>query len=154
MNMSTSAIERLHRDLPTIRNVAGWSADHLAKLLEVSRVTVVNLENLDRKMSKIQYLAIRALLQDEIDTNQNSVLADVVTVLVDRDNVSETIKQNLRDQIERTAKSTGRKAGIAAVAKNVGPTIAKMKLSEIPDSTILRGQAKQDEILTRSAHKK
>ena len=49
MNMSADAVERLRRDLPTIRNVVGWSAERLAELLEVSRVTIVNLENTEKK---------------------------------------------------------------------------------------------------------
>ena len=158
MNMSADAVERLRRDLPTIRNVVGWSAERLAELLEVSRVTIVNLENTEKRMSKVQYLAIRALLQEEIETSHNSTLENVLTVLVDRDNVYEKMKQELRDQVDRVAKSVGRKAGSAAVAKNVAPivekTIGEMKLSEIPEETILRGQAIVDEILTRPIHKK
>ena len=153
MKLNGDAVERLRRDLPTIRNIVGWSAEHLAELLGVSRVTVVNLENTENKMSKIQYLAIRALLQDEIEANNNVTLKSVLTVLVDRDNVSEKLKQELRDQVERAAKSVGRKAGSAAVAKSVGPiverTIGEMKLSEIPEETILRGRAIVNEILTR-----
>lgn len=158
MKMDIETVERLRRDLPTIRNVVGWSAEHLAELLGVSRVTVVTLENTENKMSRIQYLAIRALLQDEIETNHNSTLKNVLTILVDRDNVPEKMKQELRDQVERAAKSIGRKAGSAAVAKNVGPvvekTIGEMKLSEIPEETILRGQAIVDEILTRPIRSK
>lgn len=158
MNTSTEAVERLRRDLPTIRNVVGWSAEHLAELLDVSRVTVVNLENTQKKMSKIQYLAIRALLQEEIVINHNSTLENVLAVLVDRDNVPEKMKQDLRDQVERVVKTVGRKAGSAAVAKNVAPivekTIGEMKLSEIPEEVILRGQAAVDEILTKPIRKK
>lgn len=158
MKMDSETVERLRRDLPTIRNVVGWSAEHLAELLCVSRVTVVTLENTENKMSRIQYLAIRALLQDEIETNHNSTLKNVLTILVDRDNVPEKMKQELRDQVGRAAKSIGRKAGSTAVAKNVGPvvekTIGEMKLSEIPEDTILRGQTIVDEILTRPIRSK
>ena len=153
MNLSNEAIERLHKDLPTIRKVVGWSAEHLAELLDVTRVTVVNLENTERKMSRIQYLAIRALLQEEIETNKNRILRAVLTILVDRDNVPEEMRQGLRGQIELAAKSVGRKAGSVAIAKSVGPvvekTIGEMKLNEIPEEVILRGQAALNEILTR-----
>ena len=69
-----------------------------------------------------------------------------------------TMLKELRDQVERAAKSIGRKAGSAAVAKNVQPvvekTLGEMKLSEIPEETILRGQAIVDEILTRPIRSK
>lgn len=157
MNTSFEAVERLHRDLPTIRNVAGWSAEHLAELLDVSRVTVVNLENTEKKMSKIQYLAIRALLQEEVKTNNNNTLKNVLDILVDRDNVSEKMKQGLRDQVEQVVKSVGRKAGSAAIAKNVVPvvekTIGEMKLSEISEEVILRGRVAVDGILAKPIRK-
>ena len=107
-------------------------------------------------MTTIQYLAIRALLQEEITVNKNKTLQDVLSILVDRDNVPEKMKQELRDRAALTAKKVGRKAGSAAVGKaaseSVKPivkTIGEMKLSEIPPETILRGQAALAEILTR-----
>ena len=156
MNTDKATIERLRRDLPTIRTIVGWSAEHLASLLDVSRVTIVNLENTENKMTTIQYLAIRALLQEEIMVNKNRTLKDVLTILVDRDIVPEKMKQELRDRAALTAKKVGRKAGSAAVGKaaseSVKPivkTIGEMKLSEIPPETVLRGQAALAEILTR-----
>ena len=68
------------------------------------------------------------------------------------------MKQDLRDQVERVVNTVGRKAGSAAVAKNVAPivekTIGEMKLSEIPEEVILRGQAAVDKILTKPIRKK
>lgn len=156
MNTDKATIERFRRDLPTIRSIVGWSAEHLALLLDVSRATIVNLENTENKMTTIQYLAIRALLQDEITVNENQTLKDVLTILVDRDNVPEKMKQELRDKAALTAKKVGRKAGSAAVGKaaseSVKPiikTIGEMKLSDVSPETILRGQDAVAEILTR-----
>ena len=157
VNTDKATIERLRKDLPTIRNIVGWSAEYLASLLDVSRVTIVNLENTENKMTTIQYLAIRALLQEEITVNKNKTLESVLKVLVDRDNVPERMKQELRDQAALAAKTVGRKAGSAAIGKaaseSVGPivekTLGELKLSEIPPETILRGQAIVDELLTK-----
>ena len=138
MNMSADAAERLRKNLPAIRNVVGWSGEHLAELLGVSRFTIINLENVYTKMSKIQYLAIRALLQEEIEAGDNSTLRTVLTVLVDRDDVLEKTRQEFRDQIDRAAKSVPHKAGSAAVAEKVRPiiknTIGKMELNETVES--------------------
>lgn len=66
MKTDKETIEKLRRDLPTIRNLAGWSAARLADLLGVTRATIVTIENTEYKMSVIQYLAIRKLLDEEI----------------------------------------------------------------------------------------
>lgn len=158
MKMDSKTIEQFRKALPTIRKVVGWSAEHLADLLDVSRVTIVNLENTEGKMSRIQYLAIRALLQEEVVTNHNHLLANVLTILIDRDNVPEKMKQELRDRIEHAAKSVGRKAGSAEIAKHVEPvvikTIGDMKLGDMSEKIILQGQAAVDEILTSPIHAK
>lgn len=156
MNTDKATIERLRKDLPTIRNIVGWSAEYLASLLDVSRVTIVNLENTENKMSTIQYLAIRALLQEEITVNKNRTLERVLTVLVDRDNVPEEMKQELRDRAALAARTVGRKAGSAAIGKvasesvgHIVETFGELKVSEIPQEIALQGNAYVAERLTR-----
>lgn len=149
MNTDKKTIERLRRDLPTLRSIAGWSAEYLATLLDVSRVTVVNIENTENKMSTIQYLAIRALLQEEIRINKNQTLKDALVVLVDREDVSEKIRQELRDRAAQAAKKVGRKAGQTAISNEVNKTLSEMRLSDISEEVVLRGNAKIAEVLTR-----
>ena len=88
---------RLQRYLPLIRACAGWTAQDLADRLEVSRQSISAWENYDFKngekgvkLSRIQYLAIRKLLDDEIakDVKQVSkgkehILGTLLEVLVD-----------------------------------------------------------------------
>ena len=113
----------------------------------------MNIENTENKMSTIQYLAIRALLQEEIQNHDNKTLADALKVLVDREDVSEKIKQELRERAAQAAKRVGRKVGQTAISKEVNKTIqitlSEMRLSDISDEDILRGQAKIAEVLTR-----
>lgn len=129
MNKDKEAIERLRKDLPTIRNIVGWSSEHLAALLDISKTTAIKLENVG--MSMVQYLAIRSLLQEEIDTNGNKTLESAIEILVDRDDIPEQIRQELRNHVAATAKTVGRKAGAAAVSKAVSesiePVIEKIK---------------------------
>lgn len=144
MKTDKATIEKLRRDLPTIRNIAGWSAERLAELLDVSRATVVTLENTENKMSVIQYLAIRKLLDEEIKDNANQRLAWAVNFLVDRDDIPEMAKVKFREDAAAVVRKIGRKAGSAAVSKALG----EMKLSDIPQESIERGKAILDDLLS------
>lgn len=88
--------ERMQQQLQLLRTCAGWTAKDLADQLEVSRQTISAWENYDFKnkkgvkLSKIQYLAIKKLLEDEIDkdtTDENSgmrhILGTLLEVLID-----------------------------------------------------------------------
>lgn len=152
MNRDKDAIERLHRDLPIIRTLAGWSAEHLASLLGVSRVTVVNLENNRGKMSMIQYLAIRALLQEEIVDNDNQTLGIAIDILVERDGIPESTRQEIRDSITNASKRISRKFGSIAIGleaeKSVKQTLGEMPVDEISDDLVSRGKATIDALLS------
>jgi transcriptional regulator with XRE-family HTH domain len=132
-------IERLQKNLAVIRKVAGWSAEELAEMLGVTRQTIVNLENSDtHSMTKIQYIAIRALLEAEICNSKNDTLAKVINILVDKEEISEQIKEDVRDVVSTTTNSLGRRVGSAA-----GGTAAVKALLPIlaPVSTPILGAA-------------
>lgn len=141
MKTDKETIEKLRRDLPAIRNLAGWSAARLADLLGVTRATIVTIENTEYKMSVIQYLAIRKLLDEEIKDSSNQKLAAAIDILVDRDDVSESDKCKLRDATERIAKRVGRKAG--------SKVLSECLLSEIPPEYIQRGREAIDRLLSK-----
>ena len=141
MKTDKETIEKLRRDLPAIRNLAGWSAARLADLLGVTRATIVTIENTEYKMSVIQYLAIRKLLDEEIKDSSNQKLAAAIDILVDRDDVSESDKCKLRDATERIANRVGRKAG--------SKVLSECLLSEIPPEYIQRGREAIDRLLSK-----
>lgn len=80
-------VERLQKYLSLIRTCAGWSASELGEKLGVSRQMVSNLENSRNKMTMMQYLAIRQVLAQEIESSSQDddtqMLRDVIRVLVD-----------------------------------------------------------------------
>ncbi len=141
MKTDKDTLEKLRRDLPTIRSIAGWSAERLAELLGVSRATIVNLENTENKMSIIQYLAIRKLIDEEIKESYNQQLEWAVSFFVDREDVPELAKAKLREDTERIARKVGRKAG--------SKTLGEMLISEISPETIERGKAVLDDLLAK-----
>ena len=85
--MGEEKIRRLQDHLALIRACAGWSAADLGNRLGVTRQMVSNLENGHNRMTRMQYLAIRQVLADEIADAQDDdarLLKDVLCVLVDR----------------------------------------------------------------------
>ncbi|MDR0851201.1 MAG: helix-turn-helix domain-containing protein [Clostridiales Family XIII bacterium] len=77
-------IKRLQQNLAPIRKIAGWTAEMLGDKIGVTKQTISNLENSRTPMSFVQYLAIRMVLDHEIESNkENEVLPKVVALLLD-----------------------------------------------------------------------
>lgn len=80
-------VSRLQRHLPLIRSCAGWTAAALGEKLGVKRQTISTIEQGEAKykMTRMQYLAIRKVLDDEINTAQEEtqMLATILDALVD-----------------------------------------------------------------------
>lgn len=65
-------INRLQQNLSSIRKIAGWSAETLGNKIGVTKQTISNLENKKTPMTFTQYIAIRAVLDAEIETNKDN----------------------------------------------------------------------------------
>ena len=65
-------INRMQKNLSVIRNVARWTTERLGEEIGVSRQTINSLEHNKTKMTKTQYLALRAVFNHEA----TNVLAD------------------------------------------------------------------------------
>ena len=80
-------ISRLQRHLPLIRSCAGWTAAALGDKLGVKRQTISTIEQGEAKykMTRMQYLALRKVLDDEIaaSRDETQMLAAVLDSLVD-----------------------------------------------------------------------
>jgi transcriptional regulator with XRE-family HTH domain len=79
-------IEKLQKNLNSIRRIAGWTCEELGEKIGVTKQTISRLENKISPLNYTQYIAIRKILEDEILENKdNEVLAKVVTLLLDYD---------------------------------------------------------------------
>lgn len=79
-------IKKLQQNLSSIRKIAGWTAEMLGGKIGVTKQTISNLENHKTPMNFTQYIAIRSVLDHEIDNNkENEVLPKVVKLLLDSD---------------------------------------------------------------------
>lgn len=118
----TKKVERLQKNLATLRKIAGWSAEDLADMVGVTRQTIMNLENnCDYRMTKMQYIAIRAVMEAEVEESNNSTLSQVINILIDKDDVSEEQKETVQRTVNLATSSLGRRAGsvtagLAAIA--------------------------------------
>lgn len=79
-------IKKLQQNLSSIRKIAGWTAEMLGDKIGVTKQTISNLENHKTPMNFTQYIAIRSVLDYEIENNkENEVLHKVVMLLLESD---------------------------------------------------------------------
>ena len=79
-------IKKLQQNLSSIRKISGWTAEVLGEKIGVTKQTISNLENQKTPMNFTQYIAIRSIIDYEIENNkENEVLPKVVMLLLDSD---------------------------------------------------------------------
>lgn len=84
MALEQNDIKKLQVNLSSIRKIAGWTAQDLGKKIGVTKQTISNLENQKTEMTLTQYIAIRTVIDYEIENNKsNEVLPQVVHILLD-----------------------------------------------------------------------
>lgn len=90
-------IIRLQENLSSIRKIAGWTANDLGEMLDVSKQNISNLENAKIKMSVAQYVAIRHFLDYYIIHNsKNETLPLVINLLLDHTEIEGKEYNNLK----------------------------------------------------------
>lgn len=77
-------IKKLQQNLSSIRKIAGWTSEVLGEKIGVTKQTISNLANQRTPMNFTQYIAIRSVLDYEIENNkENELLPKVVALLLD-----------------------------------------------------------------------
>lgn len=134
-------VERLQENLYSIRQLAGWKAEKLAADLDVTKQTIYNLERGKPKMSLVQYLAIRTLIDDEIAQQpDNEVLRNTVTVLVDYDGLPDEkydeLQRSLKTITTGMSRTRDRSNALSLVAQTVGAATAGLAVGLLSKSPI------------------
>ena len=102
-------INRLQKNLSSIRKIAGWTAEVLGNKIGVTKQTISNLENSKTPMNFTQYIAIRSVLDAEIEQNkENKVLPQVIAILLDSDDELDS------DEYEEIQKSVETVSAVAS----------------------------------------
>ncbi|MCR5736105.1 MAG: helix-turn-helix transcriptional regulator [Eubacterium sp.] len=78
-------IERLQNNLLVIRRAVGWTAEEFGERIGVTRQTINNLEAKRNKLNKTQYIAMRAVLDAEMEEfpDDTQMLKCLLEVLID-----------------------------------------------------------------------
>ena len=128
-------INRLQTHLSTIRKAAGWSGERLANELGITKQTVSSLETGKTRMTKMHYLAIRAVFNNEIAVSGNEDLAKIIQLFVDQP-VARELERLQKDLEEKKAEAENSKREvIAKQSAIVGATALTAAL--IPASSAL-----------------
>ena len=124
--------DKLQKNLSVIRKVAGWTCSDLGELIGVTKQTINNLESSRTPMTKTQYIAIRAILDYEISSNQENVaLAQVVKILLDSEKLTE--EEQLKVDTTVTYVTGAKEKGMsnAAIATGLTALVAALGLGII-----------------------
>ena len=125
--ISENKILRLQKNLPIIRNLAGWTAEDLGERIGVTRQTITNMEkSATLAMTKTQYIAIRAVLDYQIEETKNSALADAITILVDADNLTNEQAKRVTDTVTSISKEKTRRVNDKIVLEGITALIAAL----------------------------
>lgn len=109
-------VQLLQQNLCSIRKIAGWTAEQLGEKIGVTKQTISNLENSKTQMNLTQYIAIRSILDYEIESNRdNIVLPQVINILVDKGTeLEEENYSEIRETVDTVAASASSgKTGIS-----------------------------------------
>ena len=100
-------IRILQNNLKTIRTILNWTLEELADKIGVTKQTISNLENIKTEMTKMQYIAIRTILDYEVATvEKDKGLAEVLTLLFDDEKqLKEPISENKRSDAAKVIAS-------------------------------------------------
>jgi len=104
---SDKDIIKLQNNLLLIRNAGGWTAEEFGDKLGVTKQTISNLENKKTEMTKIQYIAIRAVLDYEMEENPNNgVMPTDEQVVANATNEAQIKGNDASDGVEEEADAT------------------------------------------------
>lgn len=136
---SDTDITKLQNNLLLIRNAGGWTAEVFGDMIGVTKQTISNLENKKTEMTKTQYIAIRAVLDYEMEENPNrEIVKSAVNLALHSDEVSEEDQKKIQAFV-----SGAQKTGLdsAAVIAGIGAIIGVVAAEAIasPDLVAASG---------------
>ena len=108
-NFTVQEINQLQNCLQLIRQAGGWSAEEFGDMIGVTKQTISNLENNKTPMSKTQYIAIRAVLDGEIEERgeNDQFLSSFVDFCLNKNGLSDEGKRKAAGAFLSGAKKTG-----------------------------------------------
>lgn len=105
-------IKKLQHNLPSLRRIAGWTAEDLGRKIGVTKQTISNLETGRTSLSKTQYIALRTVLDYEAKSNQN--LERALGLVLDNKNATVVEQEANEDKVKAVAAAIA--AGVSGAA--------------------------------------
>jgi DNA-binding XRE family transcriptional regulator len=101
MESKNNPIERFQNHLLLIRRTVGWTAEEFGDKVGLSRQSINNLESHKVPLNKTVYIAMRSVLDYEIQTNREDtkMLANILEIFVD--NPDKYTEQDKKDLLEK-----------------------------------------------------
>lgn len=118
MALEQNDIKNLQVNLSSIRKIAGWTAQDLGRKIGVTKQTISNLENQKTEMTLTQYIAIRTVIDYEIENNKsNELLPQVVHILLDVPNeaISDEDRAKINQAVTTLAAASVGGVGVAGL---------------------------------------
>ena len=121
MTTEEREIAELQNNLEMLRKLFGWTAEQLGNRLGVTKQTILNLEHGKPVMSKIQYIAIRSVMETEAMRREGEEKENLLKVLSLVFNEDKSITEEQREKALDAAKvvSTATAAGAGVTAMGV-----------------------------------
>ncbi len=118
MTTEEREIAELQSNLEMLRKLFGWTAEQLGNRLGVTKQTILNLEHGKPVMSKIQYIAIRSVMETEAMIREGEERENLLKVLNLVFNEDKTVTEEQREKALDAAKviSTATAAGAGTAA--------------------------------------
>ena len=131
-------IDRMKKYLPILRKAAGWKAEDLGDLIGVTRQTITSLEkNEAYKMTKTQYIALRAVFHREAIRTGNKHLEYLVELLVLKNDLTEEQEEKINSTVEKVSATTGRSVNAASVLTGMSALLGLFGYMVAPVATTL-----------------
>lgn len=101
--VTNEEMERFNEVFPLVRKAVGWSAEEFGDKIGVTRQTISNLETKKIKISKTTYIAMRFVLDEEMEEHpdETEMLKVVLDSFVDNpDKYTDEQREEIRKKTE------------------------------------------------------
>jgi len=138
----TKQLELLQENLQTIRKLAGWSIDDLGERIGVTKQTISNIENKRTTITLTQYIAIRSVLDYEMQEHpENEVLSKSIALLLDEEeNMNKDEYSKIKESIETIAAATAGGAEKKALSNMFNAVVGSSVMGLVPTVGMVGGE--------------
>lgn len=127
MSTDNRQIEKLQTNLSSLRKIAGWTAEDLGNELDVTKQTISNLETGKTKMSRVQYIAIRAVLDMKAKKNEN--LSKAMNLVLNDDDSTAKEQEKNEEKVKTVAAATNKGVSADMLGAILGASVASITMS-------------------------